>query len=87
MKAVNYYIIIELVKEAPKKVAGLIITDDINEDNRYKKAKVISVGNLVEGINKGDVVYYDKHAGHGIQHKDKFYGVIKQQDVVLIDQT
>ena len=87
MKAVNYYIIIELVKEAPKKVAGLIITDDINEDNRYKKAKVISVGNLVEGINKGDVVYYDKHAGHGIQHKDKFYGVIKQRDVVLIDQT
>ena len=85
MKAVNYYIIIELVKEAPKKVAGLIITDDINEDNRYKKAKVISVGNLVEGINKGDVVYYDKHAGHCIQHKDKFYGVIKQQDVVLID--
>ncbi len=85
MKAVNYYIIIELVKEAPKKVAGLIITDDIKEDNRYKKAKVISVGNLVEGINKGDVVYYDKHAGHGIQHKDKFYGVIKQQDVVLID--
>tara|TARA_R100001163_G_scaffold30434_1_gene24020 strand:+ start:1277 stop:1534 length:258 start_codon:yes stop_codon:yes gene_type:complete len=85
MKAVNYYIIIELVKEAPKKVAGLIITDDINEDNRYKKAKVISVGNLVEGIHKDDVVYYDKHAGHGIQHKDKFYGVIKQQDVVLID--
>jgi|TARA_Y100000004_G_C8745745_1_gene340248 co-chaperonin GroES (HSP10) len=85
MKAVNYYIIIELVKEAPKKVAGLIITDDINEDNRYKKAKVISVGNLVEGINVDDIVYYDKHAGHGIQHKDKFYGVIKQQDVVLID--
>ena len=85
MKAVNYYIIIELVKEDPKKVAGLIITDDINEDNRYKKAKVISVGNLVEGIHKDDVVYYDKHAGHGIQHKDKFYGVIKQQDVVLID--
>jgi len=39
----------------------------------------------VEGIKEGDVVYYDKHAGHGIQHKDKFYGVIKQMDVVLID--
>ena len=85
MKAVNHYIVIELVKEAPKKVAGLIITDDINEDNRYKKAKVISVGNLVEGIHIDDIVYYDRHAGHGIQHKDKFYGVIKQQDVVLID--
>ena len=85
MKAVNHYIIIDLIKNEPKKVGGLILTDEINEDNRYLKAKVVSVGNLVEGINENDVVYYDKHAGHGIQHKDEFYGVIKQQDVVLID--
>ena len=85
MKAVNHYIIIDLIKNEPKKVGGLILTDEINEDNRYLKAKVVSVGNLVEGINENDVVYYDRHAGHGIQHKDKFYGVIKQMDVVLID--
>ena len=85
MRAVNYYIIIEQVKEGPKKVGGLILTDEINEDNRYLKGKVISVGNNVEGIKEEDVIYYDKHAGHGIQHKDKFYGVIKQQDGVLID--
>jgi len=85
MKAVNHYLIIEPIKEGPKKVGGLILTDEVNEDNRYIKAKVISIGNNVEGINEEDVVYYDKHAGHGIQHKDKFYGVIKQQDVVLID--
>jgi co-chaperonin GroES (HSP10) len=85
MKAVNHYIIIDPIKNEPKKVGGLILTDKINEDNRYLKAKVVSVGNLVEGINENDVVYYDRHAGHGIQHKDKFYGVIKQMDVVLID--
>ena len=85
MKAVNYYLIIEPIKEGPKKVGGLILTDEVNEDNRYIKAKVISIGNLVEGIHTNDIVYYDKHAGHGIQHKDKFYGVIKQMDVVLID--
>ena len=85
MKAVNHYIIIDPVKNEPKKVGGLILTDEVNEDNRYKKAKVISVGNLVQGIEQDDIIYYDKHAGHGIQHKDKFYGVIKQQDVVLID--
>jgi len=85
MKAVNHYIVIDPIKNEPKKVGGLILTDEINEDNRYLKAKVISVGNLVEGINENDVVYYDRHAGHGIQHKDKFYGVIKQMDVVLID--
>ena len=85
MKAVNHYIIIEQIKEGPKKVGGLILTDDINEDNRYLKAKVVSVGHNVEGIKEDDIIYYDKHAGHGIQHKDKFYGVIKQTDVVLID--
>ena len=85
MKAVNHYIIIDLIKNEPKKVGGLILTDEVNEDNRYLKAKVVSVGNLVEGIQIDDIVYYDKHAGHGIQHKDKFYGVIKQIDVVLID--
>ena len=85
MKAVNNYIVIDPIKNEPKKVGGLILTDEVNEDNRYLKAKVVSVGNLVEGINENDVVYYDKHAGHGIQHKDKFYGVIKQMDVVLID--
>ena len=85
MKAVNHYLIIEPIKEGPKKVGGLILTDEVNEDNRYTKAKVISIGNLVEGIKEEDVVYYDKHAGHGIQHKNKFYGVIKQMDVVLID--
>ena len=85
MKAVNYYLIIEQAKEGPKKVGGLILTDEVNEDNRYTKAKVISIGNTVEGVNEGDFVYYDKRAGHGIQHKDTFYGVIKQTDVVLID--
>ncbi len=85
MKAVNHYIIIETIKEEEKKIGGLLITEDIDSDNRYLKARVISIGNLVEWIKEDDIIYYDKHAGHGIQHKDKFYGVIKQMDVVLID--
>ena len=85
MRAVNHYLIIDMIKDEPKKVGGLILTEQTNEDNRYLKAKVVSIGNLVEGIQEGDTIYYDKHAGHGIQHKDKFYGVIKQMDVVLID--
>ena len=85
MKAVNYYLIVEKIKDEEKKVGGLILTEETDDDNRYLKAKVISIGNIVEGVKEGDIIYYDKHAGHGIQHKDKFYHVIKQQDVVLID--
>ena len=82
---VNHNLIIDMIKDEPKTVGGLILTDETDEDNRYLKAKVVSIGNLVEGIQENDIIYYDKHAGHGIQHKNKFYGVIKQMDVVLID--
>ena len=84
MKAVNHYLVIDMIKEESK-VGGLILTDQTDEDNRYLKGKVVSIGNLVEGIKEGDIIHYDKHAGHGIQHKDTFYHVIKQMDVVLID--
>ena len=85
MKAVNDYVIVDIIKEGPKKVGGLILTDETVETNRYKKANVISVGNLVEGVKDGDVIHYDKHAGHGIQYKDKLYFVIKASDIVLVD--
>ena len=67
MKAVNHYLVIERIKDEPTNIGGLILTEETDVDNRYLKAKVISTGNIVEGI------------------KDKFYHVIKQIDVVLID--
>ena len=85
MKAVNNYIIVQTIKTEPKKVAGLIMTEELDDDNRYIKAKVISIGNLVEGVKENNIIYYDKHAGHGVQYKDILYHVIRSGDVVLID--
>ena len=85
MKAINYYIIIDKIKEAPKKVAGLELTESQNKEERYLKARVISVGNLVEGILPDQIVRYDKHAGHGIEFDDKLYYVIKLQDIVVVE--
>ena len=85
MRANNTYILVEEIKQGTIKVGWLILTEDVDEVNRYIQANVISVGNLVEGIKEKDVVYYDKHAGHGIQHEDILYYVIQSRDVVLID--
>ena len=85
MKAVNKYIIVDKIKLEPKKVAGLIMTDDTDTDNRYIKAKIISCGNLVEVLKDNDIVYYDKHAGHDISFNDKLYRVIQDRDVILIE--
>ena len=85
MKAINRYIVVDRIKIEPKMVSGLIMTDDTDSDNRYLKAKIISCGNLVEGLNDGDTIYYDKHAGHDISWKDTLYMVIQDRDVVLVD--
>jgi co-chaperonin GroES (HSP10) len=54
------------------------------DDIRYITADVVSVGDEVTGIKQGDKIYYDKHAGHGIEFKDNKYIVIKLQDVVVV---
>ena len=85
MQAINHYIIIEKIKEGPKKISGLIMTDNTDVDNRYLKAKIISTGNLIEGLKDGDTIHYDKHAGHAISWKEKLYHVIQGRDVVLVE--
>ena len=85
MKAINNYLVVESIKEGMKEVGGLLLTEELDTDNRYLKAKIISTGNLVEGLQDGEIVYYDKHAGHGISYKDKLYQVIRSHDVVLVE--
>jgi len=85
MQAINHYIIIEKIKEEPKTTNGLLITDSQTKDVRYLKGKIISVGNLTEGLNEGNIIFYDRHAGHGIEFNDTLYHVIKQQDVVVVE--
>ena len=85
MKAINYFIVIRKIKEAPKKVGGLELTEDQNKDVRYLKAEVVTVGDKVEGIEPGNIIRYDKHAGHGIEWNDELYQVINLGDVVIVE--
>ena len=85
MRAINNYVIVNKIKTEPKMLAGLIMTDDTDVDNRYLRGTIISAGNLVEGLKDGDNIYYDKHAGHAITWKDDLYQVIQSRDVVLVE--
>ena len=68
MRAVNKFIIIKSIKEEVKpNQSGLILSEKHQDDIRYRKAEVRSVGNYVEGITAGDNIYYDRHAGYGIE--------------------
>ena len=60
-------------------------TGKVSKEVRYLKGKILSVGNLVEGVKPGDIIYYDRHAGHNIEFKEKLHHVIKIQDVVIVE--
>jgi co-chaperonin GroES (HSP10) len=85
MKAINYYVVVDKIKEDPKKVGGLELTEDQNTDVRYLKGKVISAGPMADILNVDDIVHYDKHAGHGIEWEGKLYYVLKLADIVLVE--
>ncbi len=85
MRAVSYYMIVKTIKEK-KTIAGLDVTDSIDSENRYLKGEIISNGDLVPDILKeGDIVYYDRHAGHSITKDDTVYQVIQVKDVVIVE--
>tara|TARA_B100002019_G_C20987687_1_gene458977 strand:+ start:225 stop:485 length:261 start_codon:yes stop_codon:yes gene_type:complete len=86
MKAINHFVIVNKIKEAPKKVGGLELTEKQDKDVRYIKGEVLSVGDQVkELVSEGDIVRYDKHAGHGIEWQENLYYVIKITDIVLVE--
>ena len=81
----NDYVIIDIIKEGPKKVGGFILTDETDETNRYKKANIRSVGNMVEIVKPGNSIYYDAVAGHDIAYNDTMYRVIRARDIVIVE--
>ncbi len=85
MKAVGIYLVVLELKEKPTKTkGGLLLTDKIKEDIRYRKGIVKSVGEMVQGVKTGDEIYYDKHAGFNVEVDEDMFLVIKQQDVVIV---
>jgi co-chaperonin GroES (HSP10) len=86
MKAIGKYIVIKEVKsENTKTSGGLMLTEENREDIRYREGQVINIGTDVVGVNNGDIVYYDKHAGHGIEWNDELFHVINLGDIVIVE--
>lgn len=85
MKAIGNNLIIEIQKETTTKTkGGLILNEKSREDIRYRKATIISAGEEVVGTKEGDTVYFDRHAGHGIEINSEKFHVIKNQDIVVV---
>jgi len=63
--------------------SGLILSSEDTDELRYQLADVSLVGELVNGINCGDKIYYDKHQGHDIRLEGVLHRVILERDIVI----
>jgi co-chaperonin GroES (HSP10) len=84
MKLIGLNILISPQEEETKSKGGLLMTATDSKELRYKKAKVVSVGNLVDVIEPGDFIYFDKSAGHVIRINEDLYTIITIRDVVVV---
>ena len=85
MRAIGTYIIIdELPEEVKKTSGGLLLNEQTREDLRYRKGKIISLGESISVLNEGEVILYDKASGTGIDAGDKEYKVIMLRDVIAV---
>jgi len=85
MKAIGKNIVVVPVKETETKTkGGLLLAEAHREDIRYRMAKVVTIGTDVVGVKDNDTIYYDRHAGFGIEINNEKLTVIKEVDVVVV---
>jgi co-chaperonin GroES (HSP10) len=85
MKAIGKNIVVLPVKETESKTkGGLLLAEANREDIRYRMAKVVTIGDAVVGVKDNDTIYYDRHAGFGIEIKNEKLTIIKEGDVVVV---
>jgi co-chaperonin GroES (HSP10) len=77
-------IVVQKIEEELKTESGLILSQEDAKNFRYAKANVVRVGSNVEVINDGDLIYYDKSAGHSMLISDNPYTIILERDVVVV---
>jgi len=65
-KAVGKFLLIDPVKEEMKNSLGMKLSANDDFQIRYRKAKTLSVGSLVDSIKEGDTVYFDKSGQHEV---------------------
>jgi len=85
MIAVGKNIIIKDTQEKTTKTeGGLILAEKQREDIRYQEAEVLIPGSDVTLLEKGDKIFYDKHAALKVDIEGKVFSIIKEQDIVII---
>jgi co-chaperonin GroES (HSP10) len=83
MKAVGKYIVVkDIIKE--QKVGAMDLTSSDTKHIRTQEATVVSVGNLVDGINEGDEIFYERSRAFSAVINNEKFTVIRDLEVIIV---
>jgi co-chaperonin GroES (HSP10) len=86
MRAIGRYIAIEPIDEQLKS-GVMILSGEEKEQQRFRKGKILSVGSeITDVLKKDDIVYYDRANSFELLIKDVPVTVIRQADVVAVEE-
>lgn len=86
MLPIGKYIVIEAIDEEIKTDSGIILSGEDAGQFRYKKGRVVKPGTDVLAIKEGDTVYYDKGYSFTMIIGEAQYTIIRESDVVVVEQ-
>ena len=84
MKPLAYYLIVDPAPEEISKTEGGLLLTEKQGEVRYRKGSVLKVGDLVENLEEGATIYYDRHAGQVLDVDGTDFTIIKLSDVVVV---
>ena len=85
LKPLHDYVLLEKMEEESTTASGIILT---STKEKSKFAKVIAMENNIKeaGYQTVDEVLYREYAGTTISYKDAEYIVIKDEDIIAVNQ-
>tara|TARA_R100001460_G_scaffold81971_1_gene122921 strand:- start:7607 stop:7864 length:258 start_codon:yes stop_codon:yes gene_type:complete len=84
VKAVGKYIVLSEIEEKQKTESGILLTSEDSNQLRYKKGLILIPGTDVEVVKEGNIIYYDRNAGHKMMLNEEIVTIISERDVVVV---
>lgn len=78
-------ILIEVLAEKAKK-SVIFIPDSAKKEKDIRKGVVREIGDMVENISVGDVVFYDSYGPQEIVLDEKKFVIAKEEDILCLEE-
>ena len=83
MKVVLNNILVKEIKEDVKTQSGLYLGD--GQDIKFHKGEVVTIGEDIDKVNIGDVVWFDRHRSYPIIYEGIEYLIMGYENIVIVE--